>query len=207
MNKQITRRAYQAILLLLVSCAACVSLERSYPEIRYYVIAIPDRSDPPSSTSERVLSVANLRISPRYADKNFVYRTSESGYETDYYNQFLISPDLNIAEEVRKGLAASQLFKYVVGPSNQLAANYALEGSINALYGDFRNLNAPMAVLEFEVFLHNEDSANPSVVLQKRYTKSVPISARSPEALVKGWNDALNEILAALIADLKSVKS
>ncbi|HTF93952.1 MAG TPA: hypothetical protein VK632_12955, partial [Verrucomicrobiae bacterium] len=65
MNKQITRRAYQAILLLLISCAACVSLERSYPEIRYYVIAIPDGGDPPSSTSERILSVANLRISPR----------------------------------------------------------------------------------------------------------------------------------------------
>ncbi|HEX9454470.1 MAG TPA: ABC-type transport auxiliary lipoprotein family protein [Candidatus Binatia bacterium] len=207
MNIQITRRAYQAILLLLVSCAACVTLERSYPEIRYYVIAIPDRGDPPSSTSERILSVANLRISPRFADKNFVYRTSESGYETDYYNQFLISPDLNVAEEVRKGLAASQLFKYVVGPSNQLASNYSLEGSINALYGDFRKLNAPMAVLEFEVFLHNEDSATPSVVLQKRYIKSVPVSARSPEALVKGWNDALNEILAALIADLKAVKS
>ena len=207
MNKQITRRAYQAILVLLVSCAACVSLERSYPEIRYYVIAIPDRGDPAGSTSERILSVANLRISPRYADKNFVYRTSESGYETDYYNQFLISPDLNVAEEVRKGLAASQLFKYVVGPSNQLASNYSLEGSINALYGDFRKLNAPMAVLEFEVFLHNEDSATPSVVLQKRYIKSVPVSARSPEALVKGWNDALNEILAALIADLKAVKS
>jgi len=44
-------------------------------------------------------------------------------------------------------------------------------------------------------------------VLQKRYIKSVPVSARSPEALVKGWNDALNEILAALIADLKAVKS
>jgi hypothetical protein len=42
-----------------------------------------------------------------------------------------------------------------------------LEGSINALYGDFRNLNAPAAVLEIEFFLHNEDTANPGIVLQK----------------------------------------
>jgi cholesterol transport system auxiliary component len=205
--KKITQRARRAILLLCVFCSACVSLERSYPEIHYFVISVPDRSDHQSSIGEGILSVANLRISPRFADKNFVYRTSESGYETDYYNQFLTSPDLNIAEEVRKGLAAAPLFKYVIGPGNQLAPNYSLEGSINALYGDFRNLNAPMAVVEFEVFVHNEDSAKPGVVLQKRYRKSVAISARSPEALVKGWDDALSEIIAALSADLKTIQS
>ncbi|HWH77809.1 MAG TPA: hypothetical protein VNT76_10580 [Candidatus Binatus sp.] len=204
--KKIHRRIHQGVLLLLLLCSACVNFERSYPEIRYFVIAIPDRTDPTNSTGERVLSVANLRISPRFADKNFVYRTSESGYESDYYDQFLTSPDLNIGEEVRKGLAASQLFKYVIAPSNQLVPNYVLEGSINALYGDFRNLNAPMAVLEFEVFVHSEDSAKPGVILQKRYTKSIAIGARSPEALVKGWDDALNEILKALIADLKAVQ-
>ena len=31
--------------------------------------------------SDRVLSVASLRISPRYADRSFVYRTSTAAYE------------------------------------------------------------------------------------------------------------------------------
>jgi hypothetical protein len=80
-----------------------------------------------------------------------------------------------------------------------------LEGSVNALYGDFRNPKQPAAVLEIEFFLYNENTANPGIVTQKRYTKSVALNERSPEALVKGWDQALSEIVAALAADLKTL--
>jgi cholesterol transport system auxiliary component len=199
-------RIYRVVLLLFVSCYGCVTLERSYPEKRYFVLEAAQNVAAANPAGERILSVANLRVSPRYADRSFVYRISEAGYESDFYNQFLTATDVMIGEEVRRGLGASQYFKYVVGSSNQLQPNYVLEGSVNALYGDFRNLNAPTAVLEIEFFLHNEDAANPGVVLQKRYMKSVPITTRSPDALVKGWNAALNEILAELLADIKAVK-
>ena len=122
--------------------------------------ACPGKS--PNSTSDRILSVASLRISPRYADRSFVYRTSTAAYEADFYNQFLIAPDSMISEELRKGLAASELFKYVVGPSNSLQPNYVLEGSINALYGDFRDPSRPAAVLEIEFFLYNQDAGAPA---------------------------------------------
>ena len=204
--KRSHQRIYRVVLLLLISCYGCVSLERSYPEKRYFVLEAAQNIVPANPAGERILSVDDLRVSPRYADRSFVYRISEAGYETDFYNQFLTATDVMIGEEVRRGLAASQSFKYVVAPSNQLQPNYVLEGSINAIYGDFRNLNAPAAVLEIEFFLHNEDAANPGVVLQKRYMKSVAINTRSPDALVKGWNAALNEILAALLADMKAVK-
>ena len=204
--KRSHHRICLAILLLFISCYGCVSLERSYPEKRYFVLEVSESVVPANPAGERILSVANLRISPRYADRSFVYRISEAGYETDFYNQFLTATDVMIGEEVRRGIGASGVFKYVVGPSNQLQPNYVLDGSINALYGDFRNLNAPTAVLEIEFFLHNEDAANPGVVLQKRYMKSVAINTRSPDALVKGWNAALNEILAALLADIRVAK-
>ena len=203
--KQSDHRIACAILLLFISCYGCVTLERSYPEKRYFVLEVSQSATPVNPAGDRILLVSNLRVSPRYADRSFVYRISEAGYETDFYNQFLTATDSMIGEEVRRGLAASRVFKYVVGPSNQLQANYVLEGSVNALYGDFRNLNAPAAVLEIEFFLHNEDAANPGIVMQKRYVKSVPLNERTPEALVKGWNDALNEIVAALVADLKAV--
>jgi len=197
----------RAALLLFVLSAGCVSLERSYPEKRYFVVELGENAQQPNPAGEKTLLVSGLRISPRYADKSFVYRTSESGYESDFYNQFLTSPETMLSEEVRKGLAASPAFKYVVGPSSQLQPNYVLEGSVNALYGDFRNLDKPAAVLEIEFFLHNEDSANPGIVLQKRYVKTVPISARSPEALVKGWSQALSAVLTELNSDLEKIKS
>jgi len=192
-----------ALLLLLVFLSGCVSLEKSYPDRRYFALELaPGKT--PNSTSDRILSVASLRISPRYADRRFVYRTSTAAYEADFYNQFLTAPDSMIAEELRKGLAASELFKYVVGPANPLQPHYVLEGSINALYGDFRDPNRPVAVLEIEVFLYNQDPAAAGVSLQKRYEKSVPLSEKSPEALVKGWDQALADIVAALVADLKA---
>jgi cholesterol transport system auxiliary component len=196
-----------AVLLLFLFCSGCVNLERTYPEKRYFVIDISDSAQPLDAAGNQTLLVAGLRISPRYADKSFVYRTSDAGYESDFYNQFLTPPDTMISAEVRQGLAASPAFKYVVGPASQLQPNFVLEGSVNALYGDFRNLNGPSAVLEIEFYLHNEDSTNPGIVLQKRYAKTVALTGRSPEALVKGWSQALGSIVADLSADLQKIKS
>ncbi|HEY3153186.1 MAG TPA: ABC-type transport auxiliary lipoprotein family protein [Candidatus Binatia bacterium] len=201
------RRVGRGLLLLILIFSGCVNLERSYPEKRYFVIDVGDSAQPSNADGNQTLLISTLRISPRYADKSFVYRTSDAGYESDFYNQFLTSPDTMISEEVRKGLAASPAFKYVVGPATQLQPNYVLEGSVNALYGDFRNLNQPAAVLEIEFFLHNEDTANSGIVMQKRYIKTVPLSGRSPEALIKGWSQALESILTDLNTDLQKVKS
>jgi len=190
------------LLLLAVFCGGCVTLERSYPaDQRYFMIEAQDGKSL-SSEGTHILSVQNLYISPRYADRNFIYRTSETEYETDFYNQFLSEPATMISEEVRQALAATRLFKIVLGPSNSQPANYLLEGSVNVLYGDFRNLRAPAAVLEIEFLLHNENPTQNEIVMQKRYRRSVPLSERTPEALVKGWNQALAEIIALFVNDL-----
>jgi cholesterol transport system auxiliary component len=194
--------------LLLVSCAACVSvgIERSYPEKRYFALEVGAAGNPENPGGNEILEVSNLRVSPRYSDKNFVYRLSDVGYETDFYNQFLVLPAALITEEVRKSLADSQLFKHVISSASQLQPSYVLEGTVNALYGDFRKANAPVAVLETEFFLNSTIPTKPGIIMQKRYTKSVPLSGRSPEALVKGWNEALEAILTSLVADLKTLK-
>lgn len=192
---------------LLILFSSCVSLERSFPDKHYFVLDVGDTPPRPNPSGEKTLQISSLRVSPRYADRSFVYRTSEAGYESDFYNQFLTSPESMLGEEIRKGLAASSVFKHVIGPTSQLPPNYVLEGSVNALYGDFRNLTAPSAVLEIEFFLHNEDSANLGIVLQKRYMKTVFINGRTPEALVKGWSQALQGIITDLSGDLERIKS
>jgi cholesterol transport system auxiliary component len=191
------------VLGLVALCAGCVGIERSYPDKRYFVLEVPAQASPSNPTANETLQVSNIRVSPRYADRSFVYRTSEAGYESDFYNQFLIAPASLITEEVWKGLAGSQVFKYVISASSPLQPSYVLEGAVNALYGDFRNSDSPRAVLEMEFFLTSEIPEKPGILLQKRYAKSIPLSGRSPEALVKGWNQGLEEILTSLMADLK----
>jgi len=202
--KDLPKQLAAGITLCVFICSGCVTLERNSPERHYFAIELPQSVESSNSTSDRTLSVANLRISPRFADRSFVYRTSETGYESDFYNQFLTWPDTMITEELRKGLAASQEFKYVLGPADAEPPNYVLEGSVTGLYGDFRNSSQPAAVLEIEVFLYNENSSNAGIVMQKRYMKSVPLKEKSPEALVQGWDQALQQIVTALAGDLKA---
>ena len=184
----------------------CVSLEKSYPDQHYFVLDVQRDVGPAKTTRDGVLEVADARVSPRYSEKGFVYRTSEVRYESDFYNQFLVAPASIITEELRKGLAQSRVFRHVIGASNQLQPTHVLEAAVSALYGDFRNGGAPKAVLEMEFFLSKNTDGRSQVVMEKRYAKSVGLERRSPEALVQGWNRALEETLAALVSDLNSIK-
>ncbi len=109
-----------------------------------------------------------------------------------------------ITEEVRNWLSESGLFKYVVDSTNGVEADYILEGNINQLYGDFRAPNTPKAALGIQFVLIEEVSANPKIVFQNNYRREMALSSNSPEDLVKGWNEALQQILTALEKDLRA---
>ncbi len=188
---------------LCVIVSGCVSIEKSYPDKHYYVLQIDRREDSDKSHSSAVLLVANLRVSPLYDGRSFVYRLSEANYETDFYNQFLVSPGALFTEQVRRALSQAQIAAQVVGSASQLEPTHVLDGTVDALYGDFRDRGAPKAILEMEFFLSKDSPSRAEIVAQKRYRKSIPIRGRTAEALVGGWNMALNEILTALEADLK----
>jgi ABC-type uncharacterized transport system auxiliary subunit len=191
---------------VLLLSAGCVSIERSYPDIRYFVItssAKTTSANPPGANAGGVLLVSNLRVSPRYNGKSFVYRRSEANFEWDFYNQFLASPGAILTEEVRKSLSAAQIFEAVIDRGSRLDSTHVLEGAVNALYGDFRGDGPPKAVLEIEFFLTRESAGNPDILLHRPYRASIPVNGASAEALVRGWSQALDQILLALIADLK----
>jgi cholesterol transport system auxiliary component len=195
--------------LLFTSLAAsflltgCVSLEKSYPDKRYFVLDIAPDPSPQNPAETGTLQISSARVSPRYADKNFVYRRSDARFESDFYNEFLVSPGVLVAEELRQGLSQSGLFKFVVSSVNALAPTHKLETVVNTLYGDFRDLGAPQAVMEIEFFLSQEESPS-GIVFHKRYHRTVPLKGRNPEALVQGWNQALEAISGSLVSDLKA---
>jgi cholesterol transport system auxiliary component len=181
----------------------CVSIERSYPDKRYFVLDISLKGSPQDPADSGILQMASARVSPRYADRNFVYRRSDTRFESDFYNQFLISPAALVTEELRRELSQAGLFKFVVGSANPLAPTHTMETMVNTLYGDFRDLKAPKAVIEMEFFLTQE--ASPSgIVFHKLYQRIVPVQERNPEALVRGWNQGLESISGSLVSDLKA---
>lgn len=194
---------YSWLLCCVVLCA-CVNLERSYPEKHYFVLEVSPKQQPSTRTVKGVLAVSDMRVSRRYEGQSFVYRLSETSYESDFYNQFLIAPAALITEEVRKALAQSQVFEHVVSSSTDWEPTYRLQGTVNSLYGDFTDAHVPHAVIEMQFFLTKKTPTGEEIVMAKRYIKSVPVSARSPEAMAKGWDTGLEDILSSFIADLKS---
>lgn len=199
-------RFWSLAIAALLMLGGCVNLEKAYPDKRYFVLEGTRSEESPGSKAGGVLLISSLRVSPRYESRSLIYRRSDSGFEADYYNQFLVSPGPMLTEEVRRGLAQAQIMQYVVGTSSQLEPTHILEGTVDALYGDFRDLDAPKAVLEMEFFISKESPTKAEIVTRKRYAKAVALNGRSPEALVRGWNQALNEIVNALISDLTMVQ-
>ncbi len=110
-------------------------------------------------------------------------------------------------EEIRERLAGSGLFKHVVDPSSLLDSTYILEGAVTALYGDYRVNTAPKAVMEIQFFLLHETDSNPKIIFQSQYHKEEPLNGNTPDALVKSWNEALNQILTEFETDLKEYMS
>jgi ABC-type uncharacterized transport system auxiliary subunit len=183
----------------------CVTLERSYPEKHFFVLEI-GAVKPVDAPRQGVLQISSVRISPRYEGKNFIYRLSDTSYESDFYNEFLIAPATLVTEELVKGLTRAAVFEHVIDSSSQLSPTYALEAAVNALYGDFRNGSAPKAVVEMEFFVTKETAGKSEILMQKRYSKAAGLGGRSADALVKGWDQALDEILADLVVDLKAAR-
>ena len=151
--------------------AGCVNLEKGYPEKRYFILDASRDEDISSPDTENVLTVRRFRVSPKYEGKGLVYRHGELRYESDFYNEFFVSPVSMFTEEIRKRLAGSGLFKHVVDPSSILDTTYVLEGAVTALYGDYRVSTAPKAVLEIQFFLLQETDSNPKIIFQNQYPR------------------------------------
>ena len=60
----------------------CVTIEKSYPDKRYFVLDIALDTSPQNPAETGTLQISSARVSPRYADKNFVYRRSDARFES-----------------------------------------------------------------------------------------------------------------------------
>ena len=183
----------------------CFNFNKSFPEKRFYVLSASRGEGLLLSQSDAVLRIRRFRVSPRFEGKGFVYRKGNLNYASDFYNEFFTSPASMIAEEVDKWLKGSGLFQYVLSSSSPVEPTVELEGVINALYGDFRDTQVPKAVLEIQFYLVRNVSSRPVIVFQKTYHEEIFIKGNSPDALVTGWNLALEHILTKFETNLKDL--
>lgn len=189
-----------AFVILLSGCTKSPALEKEY-----FAIAVkrPGSETPPEKGA--ILKLRKIRVSPQYRGVGLVYRLSDVKFETDFYNEFFISPGDLLTKNTMAWLQKSGLFQHVVSPESSVVPTHYLEGVVSPLYGDYRDPKAPKAVMGIEFFLIREAGAIHEIVFQKRYVKEVPFKGGSPADLVKGWNEALKQILTEFEKDLRGV--
>src|SRR6266850_1515565 len=86
-----------------------------------------------------------------------------------------------------------------------LDATHILEGTVTALYGDYRQQGEQKAVVGMHIVLIEDNSTRTAIVFQRDYHQMVELTEPSPDELTRGWNEGLRQIFMALEEDLRRV--
>jgi cholesterol transport system auxiliary component len=196
--------SFCSFLILAAFLAGCPNVNKPYPERTYFLFEVPSPSQTLTTMPGTTLDVNRFSISPRSEGREFIYRTTDLEFKSDFYNQFFRPPNNIMTENVRQWLNESGLFHDVLTPVSQAIGNYTIEGNIIDLYGDYRNQAAAKAVMSIQLFLLkiSEDGSDPTILLSKTYTSEQPIGIASPQNLMNGWNLALENILGEFLTDV-----
>lgn len=198
-----TMRVLHAALAIAVATglAAC-SFTRPPVERATYDLAPARGAAPAAATRSVAVKVKPFRTAPPYDGREFLYRTSNGQLVADFYNGFAAGPGELVTTATAEWLKGSGLFGAVLEPGISADASYALEGAVLAVYGDLRDGKRPAAVLDVQVYLIRAGPEGRELVLDRRFSERVDLPDAAPEALAKGYNEALARILGRLERDL-----
>jgi hypothetical protein len=150
-----------------------------------------------------VVAVHPISVSPLFNRPSFVYRTGPDAYETDAYAGFLVAPSKAIDIAIRAHLLNSGRFQNVVQPDSSLGAPRAIEIHVAELYGDFSQSGRPASVLTLRItFFDASDVKRRPLLMQKSYSRRVPLHQHTAAAVMAGWGAALDEIMTEVSNDL-----
>ncbi len=183
----------------------CVDVSKPYIEKQFFLVEV-NRDETKAPNLKNILRVSDFIVSPGFTDREMVYLKADNQYTSDFYNSFFISVSNMLTEQSKNWLQQSGLFAQVVTLSSSLDPNYILEGSVQSIYGDFRDTKNPKAVLKIQLLLLGLSEEGQSAILyQKNFDQQEQIKSTEADELVKGWNKALAAILRQLENDIKSI--
>ena len=188
-----------------LALAAC-SIGKPIPQANTYIVQppLPEHVSSVPTRSESV-RIGNVRVAAAYAGEALVYRVGDVRFTSDPYSRFISEPGAMLGDQMAAWLGRAGLFRTVTDPESTGPAQYVLEATITELYGDFRPGKGPAAVLAVQFTLIDHSGGRPKVVLERAIARRVDLPSESPDALVRGYGDALGQILDELSTDLQVV--
>ncbi|MDX9701949.1 MAG: ABC-type transport auxiliary lipoprotein family protein [Candidatus Auribacterota bacterium] len=184
--------------------AGCVS--RQQYNRQTFVLDVK-RDTQPAGRTFGILEIPVFSVLSIYAGQGLVTRTSPVGYQTDFYNEFLVAPNQMITDIVRVWFNESGMFSAVITPDRNIRPDYILYGTITQLYGDFSEPAYPKAVVEIQVNCMALHSRQQSVVFSGTYSMDNQIQKTSAQGLVDAYSMCISKILIRLEDDIAQALS
>lgn len=197
---------------LRVAVAACVAVAvaacgigKPAPVTTTYVIKPPPPAVTTATRHQQTMRMGNVRVAPPFAGNELVYRMDDVKFTSDFYHAFIAEPGPMLGAGMAEWLDRAGPFKTVSQPGGVVSAPYALEAVATELYGDFRPGQPPAAVMTVQFTLLDLTGPSPSVVFQRFISRRIDLPEATPDALVRGYGQALAEILTELQTQLAQV--
>lgn len=203
------RTLWQKILLLSVSLvlSGCFSFgggeaEDYDSQPRLYIVEADRGNVAAQFAKDRVLLVKPIRVAPYFRQATIMFRVGDNQYEPQPPHELLTDPQSMFTAQLQRWLAKSGLFSKVVTDENA-PHDLVLETGLTKLYGDARPAYPPLAVVEMQFFLSPAGAdAESQLLFQTGFRVDADIDETRPSAVVTGWKNGLEEILATLEMDL-----
>jgi cholesterol transport system auxiliary component len=160
---------------------------------------------PVDSDSQESLIIQPFSIAPAFQKNSVVSRTGENEYESDFYNEYFVSPAQMITDQTRNWLADSGLFAQVLSQFSSVQPTYLLEGHIRKMYMDVKEPDQPKAVLEITYFLVKQLKKDDTVQFSKTYSAETSMMDPTVQDYVDSQSAGLREILQTLETDLATI--
>jgi cholesterol transport system auxiliary component len=181
--------------------SACVKLGGKPLEKHYYQISPARTAQKADAPRDTILMVRRLSVSDLYNSRELVYRGTGERVDSDFYNMFFVNPGSMLTTELRRWLRESGQFSHIIEPGSMVVPTLTLEGTVNALYGDYSG-ERPAAVVEMQFFVVDESTADNAIVFSGSYTERMPVADADPQTLVKAMTQGVERIYASLETDL-----
>ena len=196
MRNWISLALLAAAVLTLTAC-----LSQAHPKKNYFTLDARPPETRADTAKRRTMLVGTVSAAAGYDNRGLVYRVGPGQFDTDFYNEFIAPPARLLADQCAQYLdAASRRVRVVKTPGLTLA-EFGLETYLETMHGDFTT-QPPQGVLVIRFTVNDLRRSPTRVLLDRTYRSSVPLAAKTPEALVTALSACLESILAELSGDI-----
>ena len=187
-----TNRLSLAWILMITLVGGCALVPEQAPvERAWFLLEVPA---PAAASATVPVELASIRVAPAFAGKGLVYRIGPYRYESDFYNEWFLGPREHVEQLLRERWTREGAPVTLVADARTDPGARQLDVLVTAFHGDLQGGADGTARVGLRVFAQGGGRT-----WLWNLERGVPMTSRSPEALVA----ALSSGMAALMEDLE----